>query len=86
MRMALHVARGLMTAAIRFPRLDEPRRMLEVRRWSARLLAILSVRIETHGNPPRPGEPAMIVPDDPILETGDPTPPTAPVLLDLIAI
>ena len=61
MRMALHVVRGLMTAAIRFPRLDEPRRMLEVRQWSARLLAILSVRIEAHGNPPRPGEPAMIV-------------------------
>ncbi len=60
-RLALHVVRGVMTAAFCFPRLDEPRRVNAVRRWSARLLAILAVRIEAHGIPPRPGEPAMIV-------------------------
>src|SRR5688572_15971704 len=50
-----------MTAAFCFPLLDEPRRMHAVRRWSARLLAILAVRIEANGTPPRTGEPAMIV-------------------------
>jgi 1-acyl-sn-glycerol-3-phosphate acyltransferase len=49
-RLALHVVRGLFITAFFFPFESELRRKEEIRRWSAQLLAILSVRLLVHGN------------------------------------
>src|SRR5260370_40681578 len=49
------------TVALVFPFAHSARRAHLVRRWSARLLDILAVRIELIGTPPAAAIPAMIV-------------------------
>jgi 1-acyl-sn-glycerol-3-phosphate acyltransferase len=49
-RLALHLARGLFTAALLFPFDSLERRRVRIRRWSARLLAILRVHLRVHGS------------------------------------
>jgi 1-acyl-sn-glycerol-3-phosphate acyltransferase len=49
--LALHLALGLFIAAFFFPFQSVRRRKHEIRRWSARLLAVLAVRLEVHGAP-----------------------------------
>jgi 1-acyl-sn-glycerol-3-phosphate acyltransferase len=53
-RAAAHVLRGAAICAFAFPFLDRPRRMAQVRRWSAQLLRLLGIALEVHGSP-RPG-------------------------------
>jgi 1-acyl-sn-glycerol-3-phosphate acyltransferase len=50
-RLALHIVRGLFIAAFIFPfeRFDQRRN--EIRRWSARLLDVLAIRLHVHGEP-----------------------------------
>ncbi|MGZ5172954.1 MAG: lysophospholipid acyltransferase family protein [Burkholderiales bacterium] len=50
-RLALHLARGLATAAVVFPLQTPQRRKDTIQRWSARLLEILAVRLHVHGEP-----------------------------------
>lgn len=50
-----------MAGALVFPFLDRAGRVNYVQRWSARLLAVLAVRIEVVGMPPVAAAPAMIV-------------------------
>ncbi len=50
--MALHLARGVATAALVFPFLDKAQRVNRIRRWSARLLRILAIHLEISGTPP----------------------------------
>jgi 1-acyl-sn-glycerol-3-phosphate acyltransferase len=61
-RLALHLARAVAIVAVRFPFYDDAKRMGWVRHWTARLLAILAVRVKVSGAPPVAGvSPAMIV-------------------------
>ncbi len=61
-RLALHLARAVAIVAVWFPFCDDAKRMDWVRRWTARLLAILAVRLKVSGAPPIAGVvPAMIV-------------------------
>ena len=48
-RLALHVARGLLTAAFFFPFQTQAWRNREIRRWARRLLATAEVRLHVHG-------------------------------------
>jgi 1-acyl-sn-glycerol-3-phosphate acyltransferase len=48
-RLALHIARGLFIAAFFFPFQSGLQHKREIRRWSERLLAILSVRLQVQG-------------------------------------
>lgn len=52
-RLCVHLVRGLLIAAFRFPRLTQHQRDVEKRRWSRRLFAILSVSIRETNEPPR---------------------------------
>ncbi len=63
-RLLLHLARGLLIAAIVFPFIGDARRRTHIRRWSRQLLAILAIRL--HVVPPaaaraRTPERAMLV-------------------------
>jgi 1-acyl-sn-glycerol-3-phosphate acyltransferase len=44
-RLALHLLRGLAVAWLLFPRLSEPERAARTRRWSKKLLSILSISV-----------------------------------------
>lgn len=55
-----HALGGLATIALRFPSLDEAQRQRRVETWSLRMLAILNVRLEVHGEPPKTG-PVLLV-------------------------
>ena len=59
--LALHIARGVATTLVIFPFSTDARKVDYVQRWSARLLAILAVRIETNGVPPASAAPVMFV-------------------------
>ncbi|HEY0337193.1 MAG TPA: lysophospholipid acyltransferase family protein [Burkholderiales bacterium] len=50
-RLALHLVRGLATAAFVFPFQTPQARNNTIRRWSARLLTGLAVRLHVHGRP-----------------------------------
>jgi 1-acyl-sn-glycerol-3-phosphate acyltransferase len=52
-RLAMHFAAGLATVLFLFPRWDDRRRNVAIRRWSARLLAILAVRLHCEHRPDR---------------------------------
>jgi 1-acyl-sn-glycerol-3-phosphate acyltransferase len=53
--LCVHLARGLLIAGLRFPRLSPARRAAEKRRWSRKLLSILAVSVhETNGTPRLP--------------------------------
>lgn len=61
-RLALHLGRAVAFVAVCFPFYDDAKRMRWVRRWTARLLAILAVCVKVTGAPPIAGvAPAMIV-------------------------
>lgn len=61
-RVALHLAHAVATTGLVFYFLDPAGRVNYIQRWSARLLAILAVRVEVSGTPPLTGvAPAMIV-------------------------
>lgn len=61
-RLTLHLLRGLLTAAARFPFFSRPRRSAAVKHWSSGLLRILGVRLHVHGKPlPGHAQPAMLV-------------------------
>ena len=61
-RVALHILRGLLTAALFFPLVDKPRRSVAIRRWSARLVKLLNVRVTVRGPIPNfPGQGVMLV-------------------------
>jgi 1-acyl-sn-glycerol-3-phosphate acyltransferase len=47
--LALHFARGLFTEAFFFPFQSPQRRKCEIRRWAARLLDVLALRLHVHG-------------------------------------
>jgi 1-acyl-sn-glycerol-3-phosphate acyltransferase len=50
--LVLHLLVGVVKAALLFPRADQARRVDLVRRWSARVLAILNIRLIVKGNVP----------------------------------
>jgi 1-acyl-sn-glycerol-3-phosphate acyltransferase len=53
--LCVHLARGLLIAGLRFPRLSPQGRAAEKRRWSRKLLSILAVSVhETNGTPQLP--------------------------------
>ena len=59
-RALLHALAGLATIAVLFPRWDAPRRQARVQVWSLRMLALLGITLELHGQPPRSG-PVLLV-------------------------
>ena len=59
-RIAAHLLRGLLTTALLFPFYARPQRREAIRRWSARLLRILGVRLHLHQAPARV-RPLMLV-------------------------
>lgn len=48
LRLGLHLARGVVVAALYFPFISQARRNREIRRWSMKLLRILAVRLHVH--------------------------------------
>src|SRR2546421_6154012 len=50
-RVALHLGRGLLTAAFVFPFQNQQGRANAIQRWSARLLVLLGVNLRVHGSP-----------------------------------
>ncbi len=58
--IAAHLLRGLLTVALLFPFHARPQRRAAIRRWSARLLRILGVRLHLHQAPARV-RPLMLV-------------------------
>jgi 1-acyl-sn-glycerol-3-phosphate acyltransferase len=50
-RALLHALAGFLTILILFPRWDQPRREARVQSWSLKMLAVLGVRLELHGQP-----------------------------------
>ena len=59
-RALVHALAGLVTIWVLFPRWDEPRRQAQVQAWSLRMLALLGITLELHGQPPRSG-PVLLV-------------------------
>jgi 1-acyl-sn-glycerol-3-phosphate acyltransferase len=59
-RIAVHLLRGLLTAALLFPFQGRSRRRAAIRRWSCRLLHILGVHLHVHDAPARV-RPLMLV-------------------------
>jgi len=53
-RAVVHVLRGALICAFLFPFLDVPRRMGHVQRWSAQLVRLLGIALDSQGTP-RPG-------------------------------
>ena len=53
-RLAVHLGRGLHLVSRRFPKLDRAAQADAARDWSARLLAVLDIRLEIKGTPPPP--------------------------------
>lgn len=61
-RLTLHIVGALALGAFVFPFVDSARHAWHVKRWSARFMRILALRIEVTGTlPRRGGPPAMIV-------------------------
>jgi len=61
-RLGWHILHGLLSAALVFPRVDRAARNRRIRAWSAKLLAILAIRLSIRGNPPQGGaHGAMVV-------------------------
>jgi len=58
-RLLLHVVHGLLIVWLRFPRLDRPGRHARIRWWSAKMLALLGVRLQL-GGAGRPGAKLVI--------------------------
>lgn len=60
-RLLLHLVNGCYWVGMLFPALPWRRRVVAIRRWSARLLRILRVRLTVHGPPPCGPAPTLIV-------------------------
>src|SRR5262249_8152105 len=60
-RLALHLLRGLAVAAFIFPWIPKPRRDARKRRWSRKLLAILSVSVRERNAPAKLPERCLLV-------------------------
>ncbi len=60
-RVGLHLLRGVVITGLLFPFVSQVRRRHEIKRWSARLLRILAVRLHVYGDPPRRGTPLMLI-------------------------
>jgi 1-acyl-sn-glycerol-3-phosphate acyltransferase len=56
----LHGLSGLATILFLFPRWDQPAREARVQSWSLEMLALLGIRLELRGTPPRSG-PILLV-------------------------
>ena len=56
----LHGLAGLATIMFAFPRMNELQREARVQGWSLKMLALLGVHLELHGNPP-PAGPVLLV-------------------------
>ena len=50
-RLAAHLGAGLFTVTVRFPRWNERRRNIAIRRWSRRLLQLVNLRLHLEGRP-----------------------------------
>ena len=62
LRVGLHLAWGAGVAALLFPWVSQQRRKREIRRWSARLLHLLAVKLRVHGaSRPDHAVPLMLV-------------------------
>ena len=48
----MHLLRGLLVIATRYPRLSQPARAVITQRWSRQLLHILAIKVRVHGTPP----------------------------------
>ena len=59
-RAVLHALRGLATIVFVFPRRGEQQRNAHVQAWALRMLALLGIRLELHGEPPATG-PVLLV-------------------------
>lgn len=60
-RLALHILRGLLTAAIVLPWSTHRLRLVLAREWSRSLLALLGVQLTVHGEPPNEGSHNLMV-------------------------
>ena len=60
LRLSCHLAYGMALAAI-FPLFRLPMQQAILKRWSAELLEILHVRLETSGQPPAVGRPGLLL-------------------------
>lgn len=60
-RLGFHLAHGLWLAATRLGRLSHHDRSWEIQRWSKRLLRLLGLQLEIHGQPPGFCPPNMLV-------------------------
>lgn len=60
MRLSLHLARGLLTCALVFPFLGREGRQRRIRRWSARLVALCGIQLDTRLAAPPAGK-ALVV-------------------------
>ena len=59
-RALAHALGGVATFLVLFPRWTEARRHAQVQAWSLRMLALLGITLELHGQPPRSG-PVLLV-------------------------
>lgn len=59
-RALIHALSGAAIILFTFPRMNEPQREARVQAWSLQLLALLGVRLELRGQPPRCG-PMLLV-------------------------
>lgn len=59
-RALVHALVGLATILVLFPRWNPPRREARVQSWSLEMLALLGIRLELRGRPPRSG-PVLLV-------------------------
>lgn len=60
-RLALHLARGMLLAAVVFPRITDAQRRAHIRHWSHRLLAMLSIRLHVVRHTPHGELPARVM-------------------------
>lgn len=59
-RIGLHLIQGVLTALLVFPVLRQSARNFLIRSWSAKLLAILAIRLTVRGNLPRRGKQGVL--------------------------
>ncbi|MDC7700894.1 lysophospholipid acyltransferase family protein [Vogesella indigofera] len=60
-RLGMHLLRGLLVIATRYPRLSQPARAVITQRWSRHLLHILAIKVRVHGTPPAVYPPNTLV-------------------------
>lgn len=59
-RALAHALAGLFTILVLFPRWAPPQREARVQAWARKMLALLGIELELHGQPP-PGGPVLLV-------------------------